>query len=175
MSKKEILLSSSFYPQIVPLPWSLYPRAARSLLRVIFQVSRFCGCSILHSAPPPEHVYTSLKHACLWVLPRMLENWLVVFQALSLACSGDLGCSGGTNTLKFHSALSCLFPPLISNASRGYLKFPCSVCFRRLHETELSPDEKGQSEAQSKHKVPLPRLLLTLEGCFGPRLCGAKA
>lgn len=50
--KKEILLSCGFYSQIVPLPESLCPRAARSLLRVIFQISRFCGCSIIHAARP---------------------------------------------------------------------------------------------------------------------------
>lgn len=46
------------------------------------------------------------------------------------------------NTLSTMSSLPTVdLPPLTPGAPLGYLKFPCSVCFRKLHGAELSPDE----------------------------------
>jgi hypothetical protein len=47
---------------------------------------------------------------------------------------------------------------LTSKASPGYLKFPCSVCFRKLHEAELSPDEdlgKVRSTVQTQGAITM--------------------
>lgn len=49
-------------------------------------------------------------------------------------------------------------PPFISKASRGYLKFPCSVYFRKFCETELSPDEnrrKVRSTVQTQGAITM--------------------